>query len=89
MFHEVRNVKALKDRLIELEFETGEIKIYDMKPLFNKYERLKKIEGEEAFKDVKVILDGFGIAWGDETDVNCVDIECDELWYNGKEIEKK
>ena len=79
MFHKVKEVKPLENMQLEVEFISGEIKIYDVKPLLNKFEVFKNLENTQLFKKVKVDMGGYGIVWNEE-----IDLACDELWYNGK-----
>ena len=82
MFHKIKNVFPIKDFKLSVQFAQGVTKIYDLKPLFNKipaFSELKKNPGE--FESVRVDVGGYGIVWNDE-----LDLSCDELWDNGKEI---
>lgn len=79
MFHKVSKVKALENMQLEVEFISGEIKIYDVKPLLDRFEVFKKLEDTQLFNEVKVDMDGYGIIWDEE-----IDLACDELWHNGK-----
>ena len=79
MFHKVSKVKPLEDMQLEVEFVSGETKIYDVKPLLNKFAIFKKLENVQLFKTVKVDMGGYGIIWDEE-----VDLACEELWHNGK-----
>lgn len=89
MDHYISEVKALEDLLVEIKFKTGEVKIYDMKPIVSQYKQAEKLKDFNIFKEVKVGESKDFIVWGDETDINCVDVHCSELWDYGKEIEKR
>jgi hypothetical protein len=65
-----------------VQFAEGLIKVYDVKPLFKKWEQfrtLKEIPGK--FESVKVDQGGYGISWDDE-----IDLSCDELFANGEAV---
>ena len=79
MFHKVQNVKPLSGYRLSVDFISGENRVYDMNPLFGKWElfnSLREIEG--LFQRVKVDNGGYGISWNDE-----IDLACDELYFNG------
>ena len=79
MFHKVRSVTPLPNYCLSVSFENGEIKQYDVSPLFEKWEvfqTLKEVDG--LFEQVKVDTGGYGVSWNAE-----IDLACDELYYNG------
>lgn len=78
MFHKIKNVKALKDYVLEVTFENDIIKFYDVSSLFEKwpiFQNLITISG--LWEQVRVDKGGYGILWNDE-----IDLSCDELWEN-------
>ena len=80
MFHKVIAIETLEKYRLLVTFESGEIKCYDMEPLFEKwipFQSLKEIQG--LFEQVKVDAGGYGISWNDE-----LDLSCNELYFNGK-----
>lgn len=80
MFHKVKSVKTFPNYILEVTFESNEVKYYDIKPLFQKwvvFENLKNIKG--LFEQVKVDVGGYGISWNDE-----LDLSCNELYMNSK-----
>ena len=81
MFHKVKKVKPLELFMLEVTFQNGTIKFYNIEPLFNKwlvFQNLKNIRG--LFEQVKVDDGGYGVSWNDE-----IDLSCDQLWENGYE----
>ena len=81
MFYKVRSVEAIEKYKLLVTFEDETTKIYDVKPLFEKWSVFKVLENNyELFSNVKVDLGGYGISWNDE-----IDLSCNELWENGKE----
>ena len=82
MFHKVKNVTALPDFKLSVQFCEGVTKIYELEPLFEKYKFFLPIkDSPELFNSVVVGQGGYGIVWNDD-----IDISCDELWENGEEI---
>ncbi len=83
MFHKVKNVTSLPDYRLSVQFCEGVTKIYEIKPLFEKYSFFLPLkDSPELFSSVTVDQGGYGIIWNDD-----IDISCDELWANGEEIE--
>lgn len=80
MFHKVKSVTALPDYLLDVCFENGDRRHYDVKPLFDRwpaFQALRDIPG--LFKLVRVDVGGYGISWNDD-----IDLACNELWNNGE-----
>lgn len=78
-FHKIKSVQPLPNYMLSVQFEDGEKRRYDVKPLFSKWEAftaLKTIKG--LFEQVKVDMGGYGIVWNDY-----IDLSCDELYYGG------
>jgi len=83
MFHKVKNVAALADFVLSVQFSEGVTKLYDMKPLFERIPAFSDLkERPEEFDCVYVDVGGYGIVWNDD-----LDLSCDELWENGSIIE--
>lgn len=83
MFHKVKNVNALPDYKLSVQFSEGITKIYDIKPLFEKLKVFTYFkEHEDEFFAVKTDVGGYGIIWNDD-----LDLSCDELWDNGVQVD--
>ena len=82
MFHKIKNVSALPEYKLSVQFAEGVTKIYDVKPLFQKIPAFKSLESNNDFGGVYVDVGGYGIIWNDE-----LDLSCDELWDNGVTVE--
>ncbi len=83
MFHKIKNVSALPDYKLSVQFSEGVTKLYDVKTLFEKmpvFEDLK--DNAQEFFSVSVDVGGYGIVWNDE-----LDLSCDELWENGVQVD--
>ena len=85
MFYKVQDVKPLEKYKLLVTFQNGEIKKYDVKPLFDKWQAFKDLAYINGlFQQVKVDAGGYGISWNDD-----IDLSCDELYYNGEQNTKK
>ncbi len=83
MFHKIKNVSALPDFRLSVQFSEGVTKIYDVKPLFEKIPCFVELKNSiDEFYSVYVDVGGHGIVWNDD-----LDLSCDELWENGVEVE--
>ena len=77
------DVKVLEDYKIELFYETGEVKIYDMTELLNTCKFYEKLKDKEKFRKISIV--GLSIQWEDGEDI------APELLYNDsilKEMKK-
>ena len=81
MFHKVKSVLPQKNYILLVLFSEGVSKTYDVKPLFTKWKVFNDLKKEHVFEEVEVDQGGYGISWSDD-----IDLSCDELFYNGKEI---
>ncbi|MGM9602447.1 MAG: DUF2442 domain-containing protein [Faecousia sp.] len=83
MFHKVKNVSALPDFRLSVQFSEGVTKLYDIKPLFEKLPVFRYLkEHPEEFNGVSVDVGGYGIVWNDD-----LDLSCDELWEHGAQVD--
>ncbi len=73
------DVKPLKNYELEIKFNNGETKIFDVKPYF-KFKIFHELKEKEKFEKVKI--SGLSIEWE-----NGADICPDELYNNSKTIE--
>ncbi len=78
MFIKVKRVEPLQDLILRITFESGVVKLYDVKPLAERMDDFKVLYNNNLFRNVKPDLGGYGISWN-----NFTDIECTELWENG------
>lgn len=82
MFHKIKNVAALPDYRLSVQFSEGVTKIYDVKPLFEKLSVFAALKDDvRTFYSVSVDIGGYGIVWNDE-----LDLSCDELWEHGTQV---
>ena len=82
MFHKIKNVAALPDHRLSVQFSEGVTKIYDVKPLFDRLPVFAALKDDaQTFYSVSVDVGGYGIVWNDE-----LDLSCDELWEHGTQV---
>ncbi len=82
MFHKVKAVNVIPDYRLSVQFAEGVTKIYDLKPLFDKWPIFTELKNdEELLYAVEVDTGGYGIVWNDD-----IDLSCDELFENGKTV---
>lgn len=82
MFHKIKNVAALPDYRLSVQFSEGVTKIYDVQPLFEKLPVFAALKDDvRTFYSVSVDIGGYGIVWNDE-----LDLSCDELWEHGTQV---
>lgn len=82
MFYRVKSVIPIENFILEVCFENGQRKKYNVGALFDKFEMFRTFESINGlFEQVKVDTGGYAVYWNDE-----LDIGCNELWYNGVEI---
>ena len=85
MFHKVKEVKAIEDFKLQVCFDDKTVKIYDVVPLFDKWNLFEALrDNKDLFCSVKVDVGGYGVRWNDE-----IDLSCNELWENGASVESK
>ncbi len=82
MFHKVKAVNVMSDYRLSVQFAEGITKIYDLKPLFDKWQVFNELKSDqELLYGVEVDAGGYGIVWNDD-----IDLSCDELYENGKTV---
>ena len=75
MFHKITSISPLPDFRIFVRFENDEARLYDVKPLFAKWQSftaLRDVPG--LFEQARVDAGGYGLVWNNE-----LDLACDEL----------
>ena len=77
-FHTIKEVKPLKNMILEVVFKDGICKKYNVKNLIEKYNTFKILEDEELFNKAEVDIGGYGIVWNEE-----LDLSSEEIWNNG------
>jgi len=81
IFHLLDDVKALDNFMLEAKFKTGEKKLYDVKPLIERYNMFRLfLKNKDLFYKFN-LSGGYALVWNDQ-----VDLHCNELWNNGFEV---
>ena len=79
MFNSIVDIIFHKNLIVDVEFQNGEKKRYDLKTLFTKHPIFKELEKDEnLFYNGKIAPGGYGIIFN-----NDIDIAAEELFYNG------
>jgi hypothetical protein len=58
--------------------------LLDIKPYLKFFDVFNELKNEQLFSKVKVVFNGFGIAWNKRIDLDRYDV-----WKYGKRIERK
>lgn len=82
MFHKAIKLDFKEGTRLELTFQNGEIKSYDMANLFLKYPQLEALKNRELFLNGK-LMGAYGIYWNDE-----LDIEVETIYEDGIAVGK-
>lgn len=80
MFHKAIKLEFGKGTVIELTFQDGKVKRYDMAVLFDKYPQLRALENRELFLSGQ-LMGAYGIIWNDD-----LDIEAETIYEEGETI---
>lgn len=77
MFHKALNLSFKEGTQLELLFQSGEVKLYDMSCLFQKYPQLEALKDRDLFLSGK-LMGSYGIIWNEE-----LDIEAETIYEDG------
>lgn len=80
-YHKATQLKFLKGVSLEVTFEDGLVKFFDMASLFNEYPDYKDLEDRHLFESGQLL--GFAIVWTD-----LLDIETEEIYDSGVTVRK-
>ena len=79
VFHRAVELKYLDGTALEVLFQDGMVKQYDISVLFSKYPQLKTLEDRKIFLQGK--LSAYGIIWNDD-----LDLETETIYEEGKTV---
>ena len=82
MFHKAIDLKLLEGTALEVTFQDGIVKHYDMRMLFAKYPQLRALEDRSLFLAGK-LMGAYGIMWNDD-----LDIEVETIYEDGDTVRK-
>lgn len=80
MFHKAIALEFNEGTSLEVTFQNGEVKLYDMSVLFDKYPQLSSLKNRDLFLSGK-LAGAYGIIWNDE-----IDIEVETIYEDGVTI---
>lgn len=80
MFHKAMNLEFKEGTTLEVTFQSGEVKQYDIASLFTKYPILKALKDRSLFTSGK-LMGPYGIVWNDD-----LDIEAETIYEDGTTI---
>lgn len=83
MFHKAIKLEYGEGTTLELTFQDGKVKRYNMTVLFEKYPQLEALKDRELFLSGK-LLGAYGIAWNDD-----LDIEAETIYEDGETIREE
>lgn len=83
MFHKAIELEFKEATTLELTFQDGQVKSYDMSELFGKYPQLEALKDRELFLSGR-LMGNYGIIWNDE-----LDIEAESIYEEGTTVKIK
>lgn len=83
MFHKAIDMRFLEGTAMEVTFQDGKVKRYDMALLFEKYPQLRALEDRTLFLSGKLI-GAYGIMWNDD-----LDIETETIYQDGVTVREE
>ena len=82
MIHKATDLKFKEGTELELTFQDGEIKFYDIADLFDKYPQLEKLKNRDLFLSGK-LAGGYGIIWNED-----LDVDAETIYEDGVTVER-
>ena len=83
MFHKAIEIAYGEGTTLELTFQDGKVKHYDMSALFSKYPQLEALKNRTLFTSGK-LLGPYGIVWNDD-----LDIEVETIYEDGETVREE
>ena len=83
MFHKAIKLEYREGTTLELTFQDGKVKHYDMSALFSKYPQLEALKDRTLFTSGK-LLGPYGIVWNDD-----LDIEAETIYEDGETVREE
>lgn len=83
MFHKALEMKFLDGTAMEVLFQDGKVKRYDMASLFDKYPQLNALQDRQLFLSGK-LMGAYGIMWNDD-----LDIETETIYEDGVTVREE
>ncbi len=83
MFHKAVELRYLEGTALEVVFQDGIVKRYDMSSLFGKYPQLQALKDRDLFLSGE-LMGAYGIRWNDD-----LDIETETIYEDGITVRKE
>jgi len=83
MFHRAIDLRFLEGTALELTFQDGLVKRYDLAKLFRKYPTMRALKDRDLFVSGH-LMGAYGIVWNDE-----LDLETETVYEDGETVDKK
>lgn len=83
MFHRAVGLRFLDGTALEVVFQDGKVKRYDMAALFDKYPQLRALEDRSLFMSGR-LMGAYGIIWNDD-----LDIEVETIYEDGVTVREE
>ena len=83
MFHKAIKLEYREGTTLELTFQEGNVKRYDMSALFSMYPQLDSLKNRTLFSSGK-LLGPYGIVWNDD-----LDIEAETIYEDGETVREE
>ena len=80
MFHKAAELTFLEGTMLEVLFQDGKVKRYDMSVLYEKYPQLTALKDRQLFLSGK-LMGAYGIIWNDD-----LDIETETIYQEGETV---
>ena len=79
-FPKINRVQPNPDKTLLVQFDNGEQRIYDCKPLLQ-IEAFRPLQDDALFRCAHADAHGYAIIWNDE-----IDLAESEIWLNGRPV---
>lgn len=79
----ITNIQTLDNLEFEATFADGEVVLFDVKTLFNKFPQFKALENNNLFSSLKIDGHGYGVSWNDD-----LDLASGGIYSRGKHVRK-
>ena len=83
MFHRAERIEYKEGTTLEVTFQDGLVKSYDIKRLFKKYPQMEILTDRNLFTSGK-LTGAYGIIWNDE-----LDLEAETIYQEGKTVRRE
>lgn len=78
MFHKATNLRFLEGTVLEVTFQDGQIRQYDVQCLFPKHPQFAALQDQALFLSGQLSPGGYGIVWNDD-----LDLETETIYEDG------